>query len=58
MSVDDEKSLKEELKIYKTINHPFTVKFIEEFIHHDKKDKWGSPSHCIVTEYAAGGNLL
>ena len=38
------------LKIMQEISHPFVLKFIEEFVFKKK-------SHCIITEFAPGGDL-
>lgn len=38
-----------EIEIFKTINHPNLIQYIESFIHKDKL--------CIVMEYADGGDL-
>jgi len=39
-----------ELAVLKKVNHPFVIKYIEEFNY--KEDK-----HCVVTEYVPGGDL-
>ena len=45
----DEQSNETELTILKQINHPFKIKFIDEFEYQGKQ--------CIVTEYISGGDL-
>jgi hypothetical protein len=39
-----------ELKIHLMAQHPFTIRFIEKFMFHEKK-------LCIVTKFASDGDL-
>ncbi len=50
MNSKDQLGIQRELKIMREVDHPFIVKFIEEF---DYKQK----NLCIVTKFAPGGDL-
>ena len=43
----------QELDILQKVNHPFLIKYIEEF----KFNKGENEKLCIVTKYVSGGNL-
>jgi serine/threonine protein kinase len=51
MDPTDDKNIQIELVILKEANHPFSIKYIEEF-EYKKKDKL-----CVVTQFVNGGNL-
>ncbi len=50
MSEHHRKNYESELEILKTLNHPFVIKYMEEFVYKQK-------SLCIVTQFAHGGDL-
>ncbi len=50
MGPADKVSCEKELKILRQADHPFIIKYIEEFIYKKKQ-------LCIVTKFAPGGDL-
>ena len=49
MSPEDKLGIERELEIMQKSNHPFVIKYYENFIYKEKV--------CILTELATGGNL-
>ncbi len=54
METSHKEMCKQELDILKKVNHPFLIKYIEEFKFRDKGE---NEKLCIVTKYVSGGNL-
>jgi NIMA (never in mitosis gene a)-related kinase 1/4/5 len=50
MLAKEKQNYERELKILQNVNHPFIIRYIDEFIY--DKDYL-----CIVTQYASGGDL-
>jgi serine/threonine protein kinase len=50
MLAKEKQNYERELKILQNVNHPFIIRYIDEFIY--DKDYL-----CIVTQYANGGDL-
>ena len=50
MNYKEKKWYQNKLKIMQETSHPFVLKFIEEFVFKEK-------CHCIITEFAPGGDL-
>jgi NIMA (never in mitosis gene a)-related kinase len=53
METSHKEMCKQELDILQKVNHPFLIKYIEEF----KFNKGENEKLCIVTKYVSGGNL-
>ena len=51
MSLKDELGIKREIEILQIVNHPFVIKYIEDFEY--------KPTNrlCIITEFIAGGDF-